>query len=256
MRTNPNAGNSQRPPPGGPKEGCRDQEVGRPHDTPGATPASADALVAHSTVLADTTITKVTSGGAFTSGGQTAVGFNPNLALPDLVINGQKATAHVINALTSATLTRSITGASTLELVVADPDRLLVRSQIAQISAPSEPLMSTLVTVTATPNPKPTQAAGSTQPIQIRPGMGGLAAAVAAAQNPVDALVYTTTSRTVLRLSKDKYYPTTVSITDGTTSLTFAWAETQGPRLFGIWAGVTERERRAGRQGVTATGRQ
>jgi len=35
-----------------------------------------------------------------------------------------------------------------------------------------------------------------------------------------------------------------------------AWAETQGPRLFGIWAGVTERERRAGRQGVTATGRQ
>lgn len=171
-------------------------------------PIPREQLVTSAVTFADTTTTKVGTGGSFTVTGQTAVGFNPGLAVSDLIVNGRKASADLTEAVTSVTLTRSITAASTITIVVEDPTRALVRSNIAQISAPAEPTNVSTTTVTTTPN------------AQVAPLLkSGLALA---AQDPIDAQVSTSTT---LKVSKEAYFPTTVKLTDGTTTLTFALVE-------------------------------
>lgn len=67
------------------------------------------------------------------------VGFNPDSAVSQLLINGSQIDADITNAISQAQLERVLVGASTLTLTIEDPARTIVNSQIAQIVAPTAP---------------------------------------------------------------------------------------------------------------------
>ena len=66
-------------------------------------------------------------------------GFNPDLAISDLVINGSAVSADVTAAISQAQLERVLIGASTLTLTLEDPARTLINSEFGQILAPTAP---------------------------------------------------------------------------------------------------------------------
>jgi cell wall-associated NlpC family hydrolase len=162
--------------------------------------------------LGDSPITKVGTGGSVKTAYATAVGFDPKLNASSLIINGQQVIAHVGNAKTSLTLERTITGASTLTLTVADPKRVLVNSPIASISAPPEP-----ITVVST-----------NEKVQTSTVINPDGTVTTIVSTTTSTGTTTTTSTTSPRAPNSQlpyntgYYPTVAAITDGTTTIPFA----------------------------------
>jgi cell wall-associated NlpC family hydrolase len=140
--------------------------------------------------LGDTLKTLVGTAGAISSQFAAAVGFDPKLNASQLVINGQLVLANVTGSMTSLKLERTIVGASTLTLTVEDPDRVLLNSPFASITSPAQP-------ITVVPDERQdgvTLAGGNVTSPAFKP-------------------------------TRDNYYPTVASLSDGTTTLNFALVE-------------------------------
>ena len=159
--------------------------------------------------LGDTPVTQIGSGGSVETNYRTSVGFEPDRTHSSLIINGYTCSADITNAVSTVEITRSITGAGTLTVTLDDPDLVLLNSTIAEIVAPSEPITTVasggLVKVSGlrkvqglTPRQRHNLEGGSAS----NSGTGG--------------------GGTVNRNSSSAYYPTTCTLTDGTTNLVFA----------------------------------
>ena len=103
--------------------------------SPGGSGGGAPGTSGAGPTLADTTTRRYGTGGSLTAVAATAVGFDPKLTAGDLWINGRKVDANLAKAISSITLDRTILGASTLTITADDPDRTLINSQFAAISA-------------------------------------------------------------------------------------------------------------------------
>jgi cell wall-associated NlpC family hydrolase len=155
--------------------------------------------------LGDTPISKLGFAGSIKTNYKIPVGFDPNLDPSQLIINGQKVSADVTEAISSVTLDRTITGASTLTITFEDPTMTIVNSNIAVMSAPVAPIST--APATSSSKPLPGQAPG------LHVQAEGSSGVDAAALN--------------VRNSAAAYRPTTCALTDGTTKLLFALVSVQ-----------------------------